>query len=33
MKQIGLAMHNYASANRVFPPGCVYVYPLAPAPD
>lgn len=33
LKQLGLAMHNYASANRVFPPGCVYVYPLAPAPD
>lgn len=33
MKQIGLAMHNYASAHRVMPPGCIYIYPLAPAPD
>lgn len=32
-KQLGLAMHNYASAHRVMPPGCVYVWPLAPAPD
>ena len=33
LKQIGLAMHNYESAHRVFPPGCIYVWPLAPAPD
>lgn len=33
LKQLGLAMHNYAGAHRSFPPGCTYVYPLAPAPD
>lgn len=33
LKQIGLAMHNYSDSHKVFPPGCVYVWPLAPAPD
>jgi prepilin-type N-terminal cleavage/methylation domain-containing protein/prepilin-type processing-associated H-X9-DG protein len=33
LKQLGLAMHNYADAHRAFPPGCIYVWPLAPAPD
>ncbi len=33
LKQLGLAMHNYASAHRVMPSECIYVWPLAPAPD
>ncbi|MEN6404833.1 MAG: DUF1559 domain-containing protein [Thermoguttaceae bacterium] len=24
IKQLGLAVHNYAQANRVFPPACIY---------
>lgn len=23
LKQMGLALHNYESANRTFPPGCI----------
>lgn len=29
LKQIGLAVHNYAQANKVFPPGCIMANPAA----
>ena len=29
LKQIGVALHNYESANKVFPPSCVITNPSA----
>ena len=29
LRQIGLALHNYAEVNRVFPPGAISVYSFA----
>jgi prepilin-type N-terminal cleavage/methylation domain-containing protein len=33
LKQLGLALHNYADVFKVFPPGCVNVNPGMAAPD
>jgi prepilin-type N-terminal cleavage/methylation domain-containing protein len=33
IRQIAIALHNYEDTHKRFPPGSIYVYPLAPAPD
>jgi len=33
LKQIGLALHNYAQANKVFPPGTIVGLGVYPTPD
>jgi prepilin-type N-terminal cleavage/methylation domain-containing protein len=33
LKQLGLALHNYADVFSLFPPGCVNINPGAAAPD
>jgi len=33
IRQLALALHNYEDSNKRFPPGTIYIYPLAPAAD
>jgi len=33
LKQIGLALHNYLDANKSFPPGAIWGYPVGSVPE